>query len=153
MRETLLKWIRFSSFTSQVSHHWGGSDDIWVSFRSSLLRAYWSNGLSYLLAYVACVRSRVCHDREKNGVCILQLFTFFSCIVIRCLCPYLRYLLYYILDTYVCARVYISIHECTRFLYICLCTYLYTKMFALLLLLLTILVEGTHATGFHDLIR
>jgi len=64
MRETLFKWIRFSSFTFQVSHHWCGSDDIWVSFRLCSARI----DLYHIYSRVLRVCVRACATTVKKTV-------------------------------------------------------------------------------------
>jgi len=128
------KWIRFrfSSFASLL-RKWRC-----MSIFSTSLRGIYIDLMfhSHVFYSIACVRSRVCHDRDKNTICLhsATLHVLFPRIINYSLsiCPYLRYLLYYILDTYVCARVYISIYTNVR---VYLFLYIFTEMFALLLLL------------------
>lgn len=82
--------------------------------------------LACILQYTlrACVRACATTVTKIRSVCIsAALHVLFPRIINYSLsiCPYLRYLLYYLLDTYVCARVYISIYMNVRvylFLYI-----------------------------------
>lgn len=131
------KWVRFhfSSFASLL-RKWRR---VRVPFRFRF--TYWSSISScFLLACILryCVRSRVCREKKKRSVCILQLFTFSLHNYSLSMLVLLISTIYYIL--HMCVRVCISLYtnvrdSCVSVLY----TYLHTDMFGLLLLLLTYL--------------
>lgn len=62
---------------------------------------------------IACVRARAT-TVKKTDLSAFRSSPRSLSIIIRCLCSYLRYLLYYILDTYMCMRVCTSLYTNVR---------------------------------------